>query len=355
MEFKPDWPQAVERFQAWWAGDIIDRVALQVTAPKAGYQPRPVPPPPTLEARWTSVDYVIEAAEERMRATFYGGEAFPIFFPSLGPDVFSAYLGCESIFAPDTIWVKPNITDWDNPPPLTLDPSNRWWRLTLEMIERALERAPGRYFVGLTDLHGGMDALSAMRGREQLCVDLIDCPEKIKVAMEDFITPLWFDIYEAMHQPIQEKMTGSTSWFPVWSPGRWYPTSCDFAALVSPAMFDDFILPDIVAEVEWLDHSLYHLDGPDAIVHLDSLLNIPRLGGIQWVPGARYSSMLPWLPLLKRIQRAGKLLHLSVNPYEIEPLLRELSPNGVMFHTSCPTEAEARALLSTAERWTRSG
>ena len=360
MEFKPDWERVAERFEAWWAGEVIGRVALQVTAPKADYQrpPASVPQvegrlqPRPYEERWTNVDDVIEAAEERMRATFYGGEAFPMYWPNLGPDVFSAYLGCELIFMSSTTWAEPNITDWENPPPLTLDPNNRWWKLTLQMIERALKSAPGRYFVGLTDLHGGMDALSAMRGRKQLCFDLIDCPEKIAWAME-FITPLWFEIYEGMHQPIRERLTGSSTWLPAWSPGRWYPTSCDFAALISPKMFDEFILPDIIAEVEWLDHSLYHLDGPDAIVHLDSLLNIPKLGGIQWVPGAGSPSMLHWVSLLKRIQKAGKLLHLSISAHEVEPLLRELSPSGLMLSTSCATEAEACELLSKAKTWTR--
>ena len=153
----------------------------------------------------------------------------------------------------------------------------------MEMIERATACAPGRYFVWLADLHGGMDALSAMRGREQLCLDMIERPDTIKNIMETVITPLWFDIYDGMRQPIQEKQIGTSIWLTAWSPGKWYPTSYDFAALISPEMFDEFILPDITAEVAWLDHSLYHLDCPDAIQHLDSLIGIPGLGGIQWV------------------------------------------------------------------------
>ena len=360
MEFKPDWSQAVKRFRAWWTGEIIDRVALQITAPKESYRHQPVPIPQDLEERWTNMDYVIESAEERMRRTFYGGEAFPMYWPNLGPDVFSAYLGCELVFMPSTTWAKPYINDWEDAeapaytsvPPLKFYPNNRWWELTLQMIERSLESAPGRYFVGLTDLHGGMDALSAMRGREQLCFDLIECPERVKATME-ILTSLWFEIYEGMYRPIREKLVGSSTWLSAWSPGRWYPTSCDFAALISPQMFDDFVLPDIIAEVEWLDQSLYHLDGPDAIVHLDSLLNIPKLGGIQWVPGAASSSMLHWIPLLKRIQEERKLLHLSVKPHEIEPLLGELSPKGLMLSTSCSTEVDAQELLSKAETWTR--
>jgi len=304
MEFKPDWNQTVKRFEAWWAGEIIDRVVLQVTAPKMGYRRQPVSTSQDLEERLTNIDYVIKAAEERMRGTFYGGEAFPMYWPNLGPDIFSAYLGCELVFMPSTTWAEPCINDWENAevsaPSLKSYPNNRWWKLTLQMIERSLESAPGRYFVGLTDLHGGMDPLSAMRGWKQLCFDLIECPEKVKTTME-ILTPLWFEIYEGIHRSIREKLIGSSTWLSAWSPGRWYPTSCDFAALVSPQMFDEFILPDIIAEVEWLDQSLYHLDGPDAIVHLDSLLNIPKLGGIQWGPGAASSSMLHWIPLLKRI------------------------------------------------------
>jgi hypothetical protein len=59
--------------------------------------------------------------------------------------------------------------------------------------------------------------------------------------------------------------------------------------------------------------------------------------------------MLHWIPLLKRIQEAGKLLHLSVSPHEIESLLGELSPKGLMLSTGCSTEAEARELLSKIE------
>jgi len=353
MEFKPDWPEAAARFEAWWAGELIDRIGLQVTAPKNGYRRKPIPAPEDIETRWTDVEFAIESAEERMRGTFYGGEAFPMYWPNLGPDVFSAYLGCDMIFMPSTSWAEPNIADWDNPPPLTLDPENRWWKLTLKMIERALQSAPGRYFVGLTDIHGGMDALSAMRGRAQLCFDLIEQPERVKWAMEEYITPLWFEIYDKMQQPIRKVLLGSSTWLGAWAPDRWYPTSCDFSALISPKMFDAFILPDIVAEVEWLDRSLYHLDGPDTIVHLDSLLNIPKLGGIQWVPGAASPSMLEWIPLLKRIQAAGKMLHLSVAAREVEPLLSELSPKGLMLSTHCATEADARELLKKSEGWTR--
>lgn len=215
------------------------------------------------------------------------------------------------------------------------------------MIETAVEAGEGRYMVGLTDMHGGGDALAALRNPEDLCRDLIDCPQKVKEMMA-FLTPLWFEVYEGQHNLIQRKMQGSTTWLPAWSPGRYYPTSCDFICMISQEMFREFFLDDIIAQVEWLDHSLFHLDGPGAIKHLDLLLEIPKLGGIQWVPGAGSPSMTHWIPLLKRIQAAGKNLHLSVASDEVLPLLSALSPKGLMLSTWCRTESEAKDLIRIA-------
>ena len=347
MEFKEDWETAKKRFEAWWAGEVIDRVAIQVTAPREGAIRKEIPPPPLLEARWTDVEYVLACAEERFRTTYFGGEAFPCFWPNLGPDVFAAYLGCPIKFAEGTTWAMPIISDWETAPPLRLNRESRWWRLTLELTEAAVQASQGRYFVGLTDLHGGMDALAALRGQQALCLDVVDHPQHVEKAMA-LLTPLWFDVYEALYAVARRAIPGSSTWLGIWSPGRMYPVSCDFAGLVSPQVFERFILPDIEAQVNWLDHSIYHLDGPCALQDLDMLLELPRLNGIQWVPGAGSGSMLQWVPLLRRIQQAGKIVHFSVSFEEVEPLLSELSPNGLMLSTSSPSESAAKSLLRTA-------
>lgn len=74
---------------------------------------------------------------------------------------------------------------------------------------------------------------------------------------------------------------------------------------------------------------------------------IQKLNGIQWVPGEGNGQMIRWLPLLKKIQNTGKILHLSVKAEEIIPLLKELSPKGIMFSTSVEKEEDAKALISS--------
>ncbi len=79
-----------------------------------------------------------------------------------------------------------------------------------------------------------------------------------------------------------------------------------------------------------LERSIFHLDGPDAVKHLDALLEIPELDAIQWVPGAGKPPALGWLPLLRRVQAAGKSLHISSPPEDVEALAEALAPQGLM-------------------------
>ncbi len=346
MRYKGDWEQARARIEAWWQGAVLDRALIQVTAPRPGEWK--VPQPRDLVQQWLDPDYVVAAAAERLRLTYYGGEALPIFYPNLGPEVFAAYLGCELEFGETTSWSVPLIHDWSDLARVRFEPGNRWWRLTLRLLEEAGQALAGSAFLGLTDLHSGGDLVAALRDPQVLAADLLDHPAQVKAALE-LVGKFYRPVYEGQLEVIRRYSPGTTTWLGVWSPGKYYPTSCDFICMVSPAMFE-FFLPGLLDEINYLDHSLFHLDGPGALRHLDALLAIDRLGGIQWVPGANSGPMLQWVPVLRRIQAAGKLLHLSVGPEEVGPILRELAPEGLCLATSVGTIEEAEGLLHLATR-----
>ena len=150
-----------------------------------------------------------------------------------------------------------------------------------------------------------------------------------------------------------QKFGSSSGWLPTWSTGRANVIQCDFIALISPEMFERHFLHELVVQARWLDRTIYHLDGPDCIRHLDLLLTIPEIRAIQWVPGAGAPPMPHWIPLLKRIQAAGRGLHLLTEPEHVETLLRELSPKGLMVQTSVESEEEAREMVRQVGKWTR--
>lgn len=353
MEFKDDWEQAQQRLLAWWRCEAMERACIQVTAPRDGVTPRPIADPGSVEARWTDLDYALESQAERIRCTYYGGEAFPLFHANLGPDIFAGFMGAPIHFAPDTSWADPIITDWETRPPFVLDPDNRWWRLMIDLLRAAADAGRGKWVTGIPDTHAGGDALAALRGRQELCFDLIDRPDAVQAAMAE-LTALVDPVYSAFFACVDWQADGSSSgWLPTWSTGRCNVIQCDLLALISPAMAERFFLDELVVQARWLDQVIYHLDGPQCISHLDWLLAIPEIRAVQWVPGAGQPPMRAWIPLLKRIQTAGRALHLTVTPADIEPLLAELEPAGLMLHTQVDGEAEARELIRRVAAWSR--
>jgi hypothetical protein len=59
------------------------------------------------------------------------------------------------------------------------------------------------------------------------------------------------------------------------------------------------------------------------------------------------------MDVLKKVQKSGKNLHISISCGEVETALSELSARGLFIATSCATESEAHALLEQAEKWSK--
>lgn len=351
MLYKEDWEMAQERLMAWWEREIVDRVVIQVTAPRPGE--RRIPPPASLEQQWLDIEYRLDAAEDRMRHTYYGGEAFPAFWPNLGPDIFVAYLGAELIFGEHTSWSVPLLKDWSQLDQIRFDKSNRWWQLREQMLEAAGQRFQGKAILGVTDLHGGGDAVAALRDPQVYAIDLIEHPDKVREATA-LVERAWFEIFAGEREVVAKYSEGMTTWMNLWHLGNWYPVSCDFICMISPALFREFILPELLAEINYLDRSIFHLDGPKAAaIHLDALLAIEKLDAIQWVPGANSGPVAQWFPMLKRIQAAGKGLLLHIEARELDEVMATLSPRGLCISTSASSVEEADALIARAAKLTR--
>lgn len=358
--YKEDWEKAKQRMTAWWNGEIIDRAALQVTAQKDKQFRKhddilnKHSSMGTCYFLSTDIELLIEVNEELFTNTYYGGESFPYFIVTLGPSIIGAFLGCELKIEPHTSWQKPCCSAIDEIMTKQFVAQNQWYIKINQITDTAIERSRGRYIITIPDLGNSAEIMAYMLGTENLCFALLDSPNSVKSSI-DYISSLWFKLYDEFYQKIQKNMKGSCMWLPTWAPGKTFPLQCDFSAMISPSMFEEFFLPEIQRECRFLDYPLYHLDGKEAIKHLDLLLEVPELKAIQWCPGAgagEDNSMLRWIPLLKKIQARKKSIHIEVNKNEVEPLLQELKPYGLMMRTECSNEEEAKELLKKVERWT---
>ena len=177
--------------------------------------------------------------------------------------------------------------------------------------------------------------MASLRTTEKLLFDLSDAPEEV-ARVSAAITRLWLRYYEELYAIIKQSGRGTTPWAPIWSPGRCYMLQSDFSYMISPRMFERFVLPDIAACCEALDHGFYHLDGKEQIRHLDMLLSLERLRGIQWIPGDGQPPPERWLQLLKRIRDGGKLCQVFVSPEGARHIVKNLGGRGFLLVIANP-------------------
>lgn len=353
LEYKPDAEQALARMEAWWEGEILDRPTIQVTAPRPDPKPLPVKHHATLREHWLDTEYVVECAAIQIANTYWGGEILPFFWPNLGPDVQAACMGAELEFGEDTSWSKPILTDLDHLPALEIDPDNIYTRTLLAMTQLSLEMGKGRFLTGHTDLHPDADLLAALRGPEQLCIDLALEPGKVRNLVQR-VRSSFFTLYNLQRDlMLSAGQTVTTSWLPLFSEGSYYIPSNDFSCMISNRDFREFFLPQIIEQTEWLDRSIYHLDGPDALRHLDCLLEIPSLEAIQYVWGAGKGKATDWIPTFERIQEAGKNLWIPIESDELETMMETLRPQGVMLSIQASCVEEVETLIERVSHWQR--
>ncbi len=58
-----------------------------------------------------------------------------------------------------------------------------------------------------------------------------------------------------------------------------------------------------------------------------------------------------WVPLIQKIQAAGKSVIVDLSPIELEDFIGAVRPEGIFLTMSTETEAEERAILKRIAQW----
>jgi len=298
-------------------------------------------------------DRVVELARATALNTEYLGDALPTAWPNLGPEVFSAFFGVELEYTDETSWAKPLITDWEKTDHVRFSQDSIYWKKLVEMTNALLEAGKGLYYVGLTDFHPGADALAAFRDPQDLNTDLLIYPDAVRSLLE-YVGETYKTVFDYFYSWLVKAHQPITCWAAIVSTKKWYVPSNDFSCMISEQMFRDFFLPGIIDECRFLEASIYHLDGPGALRHLDALLDIPELNAIQWVFGAGNGRASDWIPVYQRCQAAGKGLQIFAELDELETLTKYLKPEGVWLSIAGVRDSEtADRVLNRLKKWVK--
>ncbi|MFZ5516268.1 MAG: hypothetical protein ACOY90_06495 [Candidatus Zhuqueibacterota bacterium] len=315
------WEKIIRDCEKWWQG-TLGRPLIQIRL--KGRQPdRDEPSLPYFEFtsfydETISAEHIIDRIDFKLAGVTFMGDAFPHFWPNFGPGVIAAFLGCPLKNGVDTVWFQPETTPDIHSLSFRFDPDNFWFRRICDILRAAQERWGNRVQLGLTDLGGNLDILSSFRPSESLLLDLYDHPDQVRRLTWE-AHQVWWDYFEAFNEIQGATNPGTTAWAPIFSPGRYYMLQCDFSYMISPAMFDTFVKPELDATIARLDHPFYHLDGIGELPHLDALLQMPKLKGIQWVPGDGKPDVSRWPEIYRKISEAGKLTQFFSSQYHGNP------------------------------------
>lgn len=354
LAYKQDFENVKAVWNAYWEGEILSRPPVWAAVTKPGARPN------DLGRRYYhavhgNYSFMLDQIDLWLEDTEFLGESVPLFGPDFGPDQFAAFLGTDFEFSnesPDTDWVRQVIDDWDAFLPLRLDPQGAYWKAMLAYLKLLAQHSQGRYLLSVADLHSNMDALLALRGSEGLCMDFYDHPRQVEEAMRQVRT-FYAPVYEALFQAGgMGGDRGTAGWAPFWCKGRFATIQCDFLALLSPELSRKYVIPALEEEASFLDHCVYHLDGPGCLPHLDDILAIKDIDVIQWVPGAGKPLMHEWMDVLKKCQASGKGLQMyDIHDLEtVKKIARELKPEGLLYVADVPTRDEALAIMDWLER-----
>ena len=348
LEYKADSERVLEYWRAYWAGEIIDRPVVCISAPKA-----PSAPPIPKYMDGIAGDFVDAANryDNYAKGACFMGEMIPFMPISFGPDQFALFMGGEFTYAEETetSWIHPYVRNWQNID-FALDTKNgSYYERMLEYIRTARREGEGKFLVSMLDIHSNLDCLAAMRGPQSLCLDLYDCPEDVMAANKR-VRELYESVYNSLFAAGEMEKTGSIGWAPFYCDGKFAVIQCDFMALIGNDDVRKYVIPALIEESSYLDHCLLHLDGKSALRHLDDILAIESIDAIQWVPGAGQPKTYEWMNLLKKIQAAGKGLHLyDWDEAAIKAYYHELRPEGVVFDLNVESESKAESLI----KWLR--
>jgi hypothetical protein len=329
---RQDWDRIREDWTAWWHHEM-DRAMVVIDFNSYGTSGKSFVPQ---FAGWSLdedrfvIDDVLDHCQQVIEKTTFYGDSWPRWWPNFGAGIAAGFLGSSLVVDENTVWFEPLPAGKLEEVQPRFDPENFWWRWVRIITKAAIERWDDQITVAVSDLGGNLDIIASLRGTENLLLDLILAPEEVDRLVAE-ISRLWRRYYDELHQITEQVGNGGTYWTPMWAPGRYAVLQSDLSYMISPAMFERFVLPDLEVQCIHLDYAFYHMDGKGQINHLEMLLAIEELRGVQWVPGAGAPPPEEHLTLLKRIVDAGKLCQVFTTADGALTITKELGGRGFAF------------------------
>lgn len=361
MNHKANWEETKIKWDNYWKHQNIGRPVMHLVAElddKRDLALEETLKPVDMEDKYMNAERIVERFRYYANTHEFMAESFPNLSIDFGPGSMAGYVGCEIVFSEDTVWFDHFVNDWTTYQDINYDPENKWFKKHLKLFEDVKALVGDDFLIGIPDIMENIDVLASMRGVQDIIFDMIDSPDEIKRRLAQ-IRKIYFNYYDQFYDIVKDQENGSCyTVFQIWGPGKTAKLQCDFSALMSPNQFREFIQDELRKQAKQLDHVLYHLDGPDAIKHVEAVMEIDEIDALQWTSGDHGpdGTLLEWYPIYDKAIAAGKGLWIKVYSGEFEEwltnvdkLVRRYGSNAMFLYFPPMPKEQADKLLAYAE------
>ena len=251
-----------------------------------------------------SAEEIIEIEDACMGCRAHVGDTYPCMSLNFGPGSLSAYFGSR-LEVTDSLWFFPTAERLADIPD-EMNAEYWWYRRVHEILDAATAKwASTPVQICGSDMGNNLDVLAELRGNAALAMDLVDDPGLVHQKLRA-ITKAWMRCYQEEYEKIASVTGYSTAALGALSEKKTARLQSDFGYMISPAMFEEFVMPDILELSDYLDDPCYHLDGIPQLQHLPFILGVPKIRAIEFVMGAGQKPAAEWTHVFRQIHAAGK-------------------------------------------------
>jgi 5-methyltetrahydrofolate--homocysteine methyltransferase len=258
----------------------------------------------------TPPEKIIDLVLKHFASSRFYGDAYHAWFPNFGPGALTAMVGGKGHLMPNTVWFDGGSLAHVEPEDLTLrfNPEAPWTKRIAAITAEAAKHDLNEIVAGQTDIGGASDILASFRHGEAYMFDLFDRPDTVKRLMQEIHTA-WHECFQ-FYRGLLGADYPYSYWSCTLSQRSHAMLQADVSYMISPQQFGEFVLPELQQSCKKLERGFYHLDGKGELPHLDQILSIKELAGVQWVPGAGAPPLQEWPEVLNKIADSGKKLQL---------------------------------------------
>ncbi len=274
-----------------------------------------------------------------------GQDGFWVAEPFNGIPWMEAFFGCEVVATKSSFVSEHCIEAVADLKKIRLNADNAWLAKYLEFVEKLSRFSAGRFPIGQPIMRGASDTVGALIGQTELVYAIYEDPEIIREA--------FFKVNAGLRTVIERQFEIAPSFlggysmglYEVWCPGKCIWFQEDLSALLSPQIYNDFLLAPDASVCAGYEYTAAHLH-PASFFIVDALLRVDGLKAIQINKDVGGPSIAEMIPVFRKVLEQKNLIVFGdLDEADIDCLAAELPRHGTFLNIYAPSVERAAELM----------